>query len=159
MHRSLSRLSACAALALLMGAVSAPLPVQATESAGAELILRRGDEAVIEAEKLLREEKYSDALVLLEEALARNVRNTDAHVYSAIAWMQLGNLDKAKSSVNNAIGIDVGHMGAYVIAGEIALKERNLQQAEYFLGALKVLCQAKCPEYYALDKMIREYKG
>lgn len=156
----MSRLPFYALCALGMGFIAMPVyaATDTTDSTSADLVLRRGDEAVIEAEKLMREEKYSDALVLLDEAIARNMRNTDAHVYSAIAWMQLGNLPKAKNSINNAIGIDVGHMGAYVIAGDIALKERNLQQAEYFLGALKVLCQAKCPEYYTLDKMIREYK-
>lgn len=119
--------------------------------------LWRSDAALGEAEKLIKEKKYVDALTLLDQAVARNPRNTDAHVDSAVAWLNLGNLGKAKASIGNALAIDQAHMGSYVISGLIALMEKNTQQADYYLGALRMLCRGtSCPEYQTLQRIMRE---
>ncbi|MDB5478198.1 MAG: hypothetical protein JWM96_693 [Alphaproteobacteria bacterium] len=117
----------------------------------------RSDAGLLEAEKLLGEKKYTEALTVLDDIITRNMRNADAHVYSAVAWLNLGNKDKAKTELTNALAIDRGHMGAYVMSGLVALMENNLTQANYFLSALKVVCRGTmCPEYQRLQKIIRE---
>lgn len=116
----------------------------------------RSDAGLNEAEKLMSENKYVEALTILDRIVLRNIRNADAHTHTAICWIKLGNMDKAKSALNNALSIDKGHMGAYVVSGIVALREGNLQQAEAFLSALRVLCRSEtCPEFQTLQRVIR----
>lgn len=121
--------------------------------------LWRSDSALNDAEKLMQEKKYVDALTILEQVIARNMRNVDAHVDSAIVWVNLGNLDKAKSSLSSAMIIDKNHLGIYVVSGTIALLEQNVDEANNYLSALRMLCRTEtCPEFQALQRMIRETK-
>jgi Tfp pilus assembly protein PilF len=121
--------------------------------------LWRSDNGLVQAEKLLSENKYSEALSMLEQVLSRNPRSADAYVDSAYAWLNLGNNEKAKSSIENALIIDKGHMGAYVVSGLLSLMEKDRPQAENYLGVLKVLCRGEnCPEFQTLQRIIRETK-
>jgi tetratricopeptide (TPR) repeat protein len=124
-----------------------------------EITLWRGDSSILQAEELLKQRKFSDSLDVLERITRRNMRGSDAHVYTGIAWYNLGNMEKADASVKNALAIDQGHMGAYVMAGLISLKKEEKSQAEYYLQALRVVCgNDVCPEFLYLQKAIREYK-
>lgn len=118
----------------------------------------RSDAALIEAEKLLAEKKYADILTITDRITLRNMRNADAHVLAATAWYNLGNFEKAKQSLTNALAIDKGHMGAYVVGGLTALRENDKDQAQYYLSALSVVCQGQlCPEFKLLQKAVREF--
>lgn len=139
------------------------LPAMAQDDAQLQLpaqpqkTLWRGDAAIFEAEDLLRKGKFSACLDVVDRIIRRNVRNTDAHVYAALSWYNLGNMEKAEASIKNALGIDQAHMGAYVVAGLIALKKGDRNQAQYYLNALRVVCQGDfCVEYKTLQKGIRE---
>ena len=117
----------------------------------------RSDSGLNEAEKLMSDKKYVDALTLLDQVIARNMRNIDAHVDTALAWVNLGNLDKAKSSLKSAMIIDKNHLGIYLISGMIALIEKEPSEAQDNLSALRILCRGEtCPEFQALQRMIRE---
>lgn len=119
----------------------------------------RGDAGLVEAEKLLNEKKYADMLTITDRLTIRNMRNADAHVLAATAWYNLGNFEKAKQSLTNALAIDKGHMGAYVVAGLTALREDDKTQADYYLNALHVVCQSDlCPEFKLLQTAVREYQ-
>jgi len=121
--------------------------------------LWRSDNGLVQAEKLLSEKKFSEALSMLEQVLARNPRIADAYVDSAYAWLNLGNNAKAKSNIENALLIDKNHMGAYVINGLLALMDKDRDQAENYLNALKMLCRSdSCPEYQTLQRILRETK-
>jgi len=116
-----------------------------------------GDAAVEEARKLMDEKKYAEAITLLEGSLRRNMRNTDVHMMLATSWYNLGNYRKAKESLTNTLAVDKGHRGAYVMMGFVALRERDVKQAEYYLSALKVVCGGEtCPEYHTLKNAIAE---
>ncbi len=118
-----------------------------------------GDAAVSEARKLMAEQKCSEAVTLLEQSLRRNMRNTDVHMMLATCWYNLGNTRKAKESLTNTLMVDRGHRGAYVMMGFVALRERDLKQAEYYLSALKVVCGGEtCAEYHTLKNAISETK-
>ncbi len=120
----------------------------------------RSDSALKEAERLLKDKKYADMLTITDRITMRSVRNADAHVLAATAWYNLGNFEKAKQSLTNALAIDPAHMGAYVVAGLTALREEDGDQAKYYLNALNVACQGQtCPEFKLLQQAIREYKG
>src|ERR1700741_3565703 len=65
--------------------------------------LWRSDSGLEEATSLIKEKKYPEALLMLDAVIKRNVRNADAHVYSAIALVNLGNLVRAKTAINHAM--------------------------------------------------------
>jgi len=148
-------LLACCLLALPVTAAWAdPLKVPPTV---VTTNLWRSDSGLTEAEKLINDKKYVDALTILDQVIARNMRNIDAHVDSAIVWVNLGNLDKAKSSLKSAMLIDKNHMGIYVVGGIIALLEKEPSQAQDDLSVLRLLCRSEtCPEFQSLQRMIRE---
>ena len=142
---------------MLLGlcAMSSALAEEAKPDEG--VTLWRGDAAIVQAEDLLKQKKFAESLDVLDKIIARNIRNADAHVDSAIAWYNLGNMDKADAALKNALAIDRGHMGAYVMAGLIALKREDRNQAEYYLNALRVACQSDtCPEFITLQPAVRE---
>lgn len=119
----------------------------------------RSDSALIEAEKLSKEKKYAAAISILDQIIARNPRNSDAHVNKALAWLNLGHTDKAKLSIENALLADRNHMGAYVVSGLISIMQKDTQQAEYTLSALRLVCQGEnCPEFQTLQRLLREMK-
>lgn len=119
--------------------------------------LWRSDSALIEAEKLAKEQKYAASLSLLDQIIARNPRNSDAYVDQALAWLNLGHTDKAKLSIENALLADKNHMGAYVVSGLIAMIQKDTQQAEYALQAIRILCRGEsCPEFQTLQRILRE---
>lgn len=121
--------------------------------------LWRSDSALIEAEKLSAEKKYSAALSVLDQILARNPRNSDAYVDQSLAWLNLGHVDKAKSSVENALLVDPKHMGAYVVSGLIAIMQKDQPLAENYLSALRMVCRGEtCPEFQTLQRILRETK-
>lgn len=143
------------AVFLLLGLLAA-IPANAAED---KVVLWRGDSAITQAEDLLKQKKYAESLGVLERIIQRNIRNADAHVYTAMAWYGLGDFQKAEASLKNALAIDRGHMGAYVMAGRVALQQGNRGQAEYYFNALRVACQSDtCVEVLALKKALREYK-
>ena len=118
----------------------------------------RSDSALNEAEKLLSEKKYAEILTITDRITIRNMRNADAHVLAATAWYNLGNMEKAKNSLTNALAIDKAHMGAYVVGGLVALRENDKDQAQYYLSALSVVCQGRtCPEFKLLQQAVREF--
>jgi tetratricopeptide (TPR) repeat protein len=124
-----------------------------------EVTLWRTDSSITQAEDLLKQRKFAESLDVLDRMIRRDMRNVDAHVYTGIAWYNLGNMEKADAAVKNALAIDQAHMGAYVMAGLISLKKEEKRQAEYYLQAMRVACgNDKCPEYFYLQKAIREYK-
>lgn len=120
-------------------------------------VLWRSDAAVVEAEKMILAGKYADALTLLEQAIARNLHNVEAHVHTGLAWYHLGNNNKAKEAIKSAQIIDSKHIGSYVIAGMIALKEQQPDRAADYLRIIRILCQGEtCPEFQTLSRMVRE---
>lgn len=120
-------------------------------------VVWRSDHLLNDAEALMREKKFVDALDILDRVLMRNVRNADAYVDTAIVWINLGNFEKAQNAVDNAFLVDKNHLGAYVASALIALKQKNLPQAQGFLSALRVLCHGdQCAEYQFLQRAVRE---
>lgn len=135
----------------------AQTPPAAAAPAAAPTQLWRSDSAVVEAEKMISAGKYVDALTLLDQALARNIHNIEAHAHSALVWYYLGNNDKAKISIKSVHLIDQNHIGSYVILGMIALKEQKIDNASDYLGIIRMMCRGEtCPEYQTLLRMIRE---
>jgi Tfp pilus assembly protein PilF len=142
--------------------VPTPPPATSSAPAGPTPIIQnlwRSDSGLDSAADLIQQRKYSDALPVLDLVIQRNMRNADAHVFSAICWANLGNMEKAKVALSNAFAIDKGHMGAYLVGGVIALQENDKTQANYYLSAIRTVCQGDiCPEFQTLKKAINEAK-
>ncbi len=150
--------AAVLALCLNTNSVHAQTPAAPAAAAPATPTqLWRSDSAVVEAEKMISTGKYVDALTLLDQALARNLHNIEAHVHSGLVWYYLGNNEKARASIKSAQMIDQNHIGSYVILGMIALKEQRIDDASDYLGIIRMMCRGEtCPEYQSLLRMIRE---
>lgn len=119
----------------------------------------RSDAGLIQAETLIKEKKYSDALTMLDQVTARNMNNADAHALSAMAWLNLGNLEKAEDEADATLMLDKMHLGGYVIKGLIAMMNQDPDKASDYLGILHMLCKSdNCPEYQTLQRIIRETK-
>lgn len=117
----------------------------------------RSDAGLVEAEKLIATGRYVDALTYLDQVIARNLHNIEAHVHSGLVWYHLGNMDKARTSLKSAQIIDRNHIGMHVILGMVALKEQKIDEASDYLSVIRVLCRGEtCPEYQTLLRMIRE---
>ena len=141
-------------LLLAMPVFAADKPTDKPE----EITLWRADASITRAEDLLKQRKFAESLDVLDRMIRRDMRNVDAHVYTGIAWYNLGNMEKADAAVKNALAIDQAHMGAYVMAGLISLKKEDKHQAEYYMQAMRVACgNDTCPEFLYLQKAIREY--
>lgn len=148
--------------ALSASAQNTALPTGMTNNAAAASTatptqLWRSDAVILEAEKMIMAGQYVDSLTLLEQAVARNMHNIEAHAHTALVWYHLGNNDKAKESIKSVQIIDRNHIGSYVILGMIALKEQKIDAASDYLGIIRMLCRGEtCPEYQTLLRLIRE---
>ncbi len=123
-----------------------------------ELLIEK-DIRMIEAERLVREEKYVDALLLIEKIISADARTDKAYTLSAYAYMKLDKLDKARQTLVNALRLSPRSRAAQNYAGRLALLNDNPRDAKQNLDALKTVCGGTdCAEYRDLEYRIKEYE-
>jgi len=113
----------------------------------------------IEAKAAIDQKRYTEALPLLQRALAQN--SGDANVYNLLgfAYRNIGNLDAAFTHYNTALRLNPDHRGAHEYIGEAYLMVNNLAKAEEHLRKLDRLCMLPCEEYSDLQKAIEKYRA
>jgi tetratricopeptide (TPR) repeat protein len=115
-----------------------------------------GNHQINEASNLIKGSRYIEALSVLDKVIARDVRLTEAHVLQGVAYLQLKDFAKAKQSFNTVLTINRAYMGAYIYLADIALQEKNPDQARVYLQAIKTICQTtECAEYEYLKNALR----
>ena len=82
-----------------------------------------------ESSVLIREEKYSDAIKLLNELIAEDPDNPRYHYKLGEAYYGLGELEKALQEEQEAIRINPDMSLAYVILGQVYEQQGNTENA------------------------------
>jgi len=103
---------------------------------------------------------WSAAAAAMRTGIARDPRNADFHNLYAYSLRKGANPDMSLvfKHYNEALRLDINHLGAHEYLGEAYLMVGNLPKAKEHLARLDKLCLFSCPEYRDLKKAIGEYE-
>ncbi len=145
------------ALVLVVGLLLAAGPVLAAGGGGRAKSTK--DTSYTQAEKLIKDGKYADAIPLLNKAVKANPKSADAYNYLGYSYRQLGQFDSAMEYYNTALSLQPKHLGANEYLGELYLQLGEVDKAEERLAVLDKECFFGCEEYSDLKHAIAEYKA
>ena len=145
------------ALVLVVGLLLAAGPVLAAGGGGSRKSTK--DTNYTQAEKLVKDGKYADAIPLLDKAVKANPKSADAYNYLGYSYRQLGQFDSAMEYYNTALSLQPKHLGANEYLGELYLQLGEVDKAEERLAVLDKECFFGCEEYSDLKQAIAEYKA
>ena len=111
-----------------------------------------------QAVKLIEAKDYNGAIPLLEGVTETQPNNADAWNYLGFVQRNLGKLDEAFASYNEALLIDPEHDGANEYLGELYLMTGDVEKAEAQLRILDENCSFSCDEHDQLEAAIEAYK-
>jgi tetratricopeptide (TPR) repeat protein len=111
------------------------------------------------AEKLIKQEKWDDAVAVLTKAAASDPSSADVQNWLGYAERHRGNMDAAFGHYEAALKLDPKHRGAHEYVGEAYLMVGDVGHAREHLAALQRLCGPKCEEYRDLQKEIETYEA
>ncbi len=105
--------------------------------------------------KMIKEEKYNDAIKALEEILKKNKYQADPDILThyAFALRKTKNFPKAEEYYLKALSIDPNHRGALEYIGELYVDTNRLDLAN---ATLKKLENCRCEEYAELKNYINK---
>ena len=149
-----SALASCALLVLL----ACPMPGTAApgdEAAPAAV----QDVDYVAAERLVREERFAEALHLLMKVIARDPVNADAYNLLGFSQRKLGHLGEALVSYRRALDLDPDHIGAHEYLGELHAEIGEIDRAEEHLARLVQLCPLGCEARDDLARVIASKKS
>jgi Flp pilus assembly protein TadD len=112
----------------------------------------------LEAEKLVKAEKYDQAIPLLEKVVKAEPKNADAYNYLGYGLRKTGKTDQALEHYLTALKLEPEHRGANEYLGELYLMKDDLKKAEERLAVLDKACFFGCREFTELKNAIAEYK-
>ncbi len=144
------------ALVLVVGLLLAAGPVLAAGGGGGTRSTK--DTNYTQAEKLIKDGKYADAIPLLNKAVKANPKSADAYNYLGYSYRQLGQFEAAMEHYNTALSLQPKHLGANEYLGELYLQLGEVDKAEERLVVLDKECLFGCEEYSDLKEAITEYK-
>ena len=113
----------------------------------------------VEAKVAIDEKRYAAALPLLQQVLAQNSGDANAHNLLGFAYRKTGNLDAAFKHYSTALRLNPDHRGAHEYMGEAYLMVKNLAKAQEHLRVLDRLCKLPCIEQIDLQKAVETYKA
>ena len=119
----------------------------------------RAADALREARTLISEERYEEALVELEEAVAADPEDADAWNLVGFSYRKLERYEPALEGYAKALAIDPRHTEAIEYLGELYLALDDLPRAEEQLARLDEICGSGCEEYEELNEAIQRYKA
>jgi predicted Zn-dependent protease len=109
------------------------------------------------AVRLIKHEKYAEAIPHLNLALADRPKDADVLNYLGYSHRMVGNYDMSLGYYNRALAIDPNHKGVHEYLGELYLQMHNLSSAQAELTTLASLCPSGCDERDMLTKAIAAY--
>ena len=109
------------------------------------------------AVRLIKHEKYADAIPHLELALADKPHSADILNYLGYTHRMLGDYSSSLDFYKRALAIDPDHKGVHEYLGELYLQMNNLPAAQGELTTLASLCPSGCDERDMLTKAIAAY--
>jgi tetratricopeptide (TPR) repeat protein len=110
-----------------------------------------------QAEDLIDDEEYADAIPLLQQSIQQKGEYADALNLLGYANRKLGDKAKAMTYYTKALNMEPTHLGANEYMGELYLEMNDLPKAEERLAVLKNAC-GDCDEFDDLEDEIEDYK-
>jgi Flp pilus assembly protein TadD len=111
-----------------------------------------------EGRKLVKAEKFREAIPVLEKAVSQHARDANAWNLLAYSHRKLGRFKIAFKYYAKALAINPDHKGANEYLGELYLQMGKLELAKKHLAKLKSLCPSGCEEYADLKEDIEAYE-
>jgi tetratricopeptide (TPR) repeat protein len=137
-------------------AIALPLTAHAMGTGPAPASVANPD--YVQAEKLIKEWKYAEAIPLLEKVVKDDPKSADGFNQLGYAHRKLNKLPEARTHYAKALEINPEHKGALEYQGELYLMLDDWKSAETNLAKLDKLCFFGCSEHSDLKKAIAEYK-
>jgi len=109
------------------------------------------------AVRLIKHEKYSEAIPHLEMALANKPHSADILNYLGYTHRMLGDYPSSLDFYKRALAIDQEHKGVHEYLGELYLQMHDMASAQAELTTLAGLCPSGCDERDMLTKAIAAY--
>ena len=107
--------------------------------------------------RLIKHERFSEALPHLMVALADKPNDPDILNYIGYAKRMTGDLDGSLDYYQRALAIKPDHRGVHEYLGELYLMKHDLPSAQKELDTLASLCPDGCDERETLTKSIAAY--
>ncbi|MEQ8654196.1 MAG: tetratricopeptide repeat protein [Kiloniellales bacterium] len=112
-----------------------------------------------EAVSLIDEDRYEDAIELLEEVAAIEPNSADVWNLLGFSYRSIGKTERAFASYNKALLINPDHIGANEYLGELYLQVGDLEKAKAQLRILETTCVEACPQIEQLQASIKAYEA
>ena len=108
--------------------------------------LVRSEALLKEANELLKQEQYSEAIAKYEELLVARPSFYQTHEFIAIAYREMGDYDAALARFEKVLAEDASHAGALIGVGDMLVSQQKLDEAvEYFEKAVGQTTDAIVP--------------
>ncbi len=108
--------------------------------------------------RLIRHEKYADAIPYLNRALHERPNSADVLNYLGYTHRMVGDYPGSLNFYQQALARNPDHKGAHEYLGELYLKMHQLASARAQLDELTRLCPSGCEEKDVLTKAISDYQ-
>jgi tetratricopeptide (TPR) repeat protein len=110
------------------------------------------------AVRLIRHERYAEAIPHLESALADKPHDADILNYLGYTKRMTGDYTASLDFYKRALAEDPNHKGVHEYLGELYLQMHDQPSAQKELDTLASLCPSGCDERDALMKALSDYK-
>jgi len=107
-----------------------------------------------QAVKLIKSEKFDDALAILETIVEKKPKDADIHNYLGFSFRKKGMLEKSAYHYKQALNINPRHVGALEYQGELFLALGEIGKARKNLKKIDDICWTQCAELRELTKAI-----
>ncbi|HEX4302460.1 MAG TPA: tetratricopeptide repeat protein [Rhizomicrobium sp.] len=109
------------------------------------------------AVRLIKHEKYADAIPHLLTALSDRPHSADILNYLGYSNRMLGQYPQSLAYYQRALTFDPDHKGVHEYLGELYLQMHDLPSAQHELDTLASLCPSGCDERDTLTKAVAAY--
>ncbi|HEV2653254.1 MAG TPA: tetratricopeptide repeat protein [Rhizomicrobium sp.] len=109
------------------------------------------------AVRLIRHEKYAEAIPHLDAALADRPHSADVLNYLGYTHRMIGDYTASLDYYKRALAINPDHKGVHEYLGELYLQMHDMPSAQHELETLASLCPSGCDERDTLTKAISAY--
>jgi len=135
--------------------ISTALPAKSDDSPTTPV----SDPAFEKAALTVKKGDYKQAIVLLQDIVAKKPNNADAWNYIGFSHRKLGQMDEALKGYKKALAINPDHKGAHEYLGELYVETGRMDKAKHHLAKLDGLCFFGCEEYDDLKAAIKAAGG
>jgi predicted Zn-dependent protease len=109
------------------------------------------------AVRLIKHERYAEAIPHLDAALANRPHSADILNYLGYTHRMVGDLSGSLDYYKRALAIDPDHKGVHEYLGELYLQMHDQASAQHELDTLASLCPSGCDERDTLTKSMATY--